>query len=214
MKNRLSYNEKAIIFVGALTVFKLIYTIGLNVIPDEAYYYLWGKNLALSYFDHPPMIGWFFGFLSLFFKSAEFVVHLQPILLGAGTSLYAYYLGKEMFNEKIGFTFLVMSNMTLLLFCRHDHCHTGHAYDILPDRRYISLSQSVQKWKMASMDTCRSVFRMCAAFQICSSFNLSCTITVFDIHARTHIAEEHQTVYCISNFLYCISACGDLECPA
>ena len=115
-KNRLSYNEKAIIFVGALTIFKLIYTIGLNVIPDEAYYYLWGKNLQLSYFDHPPMIGYLFALLSLFFKNAEFVVHLQPILLGAGTSLYAYFLGKEMFNEQIGFTFLVLCNMTLLLF--------------------------------------------------------------------------------------------------
>ena len=116
MKNKLSYDEKAFILVGALTVFKIIYTIGLNVIPDEAYYYLWGKNLQLSYFDHPPMIGWLFGFLSLFFKSAEFVVHLQPILLGAGTSLYAYFLGKKMFNGQIGFTCLVMSNMTLLLF--------------------------------------------------------------------------------------------------
>ncbi len=115
-KNRLSYDEKAFIFIGVLIIFKLVYTIGLNIIPDEAYYYLWGRNLQLSYFDHPPMIGWIFGFLSLFFKSAEFVVHLQPILLGAGTSLYGYFLGKEMFSEKIGFTFLVMSNMTLLLF--------------------------------------------------------------------------------------------------
>ena len=115
-QNKLSYDEKAFIFIGALTIFKLVYTIGLNIIPDEAYYFLWGKNLQLSYFDHPPMIGWLFGFLSLFFKSAEFVVHLQPILLGAGTSLYGYFLGKEMFSEKIGFTFLVMSNFTLLLF--------------------------------------------------------------------------------------------------
>jgi len=115
-KSKLSFDEKAFIFIGVLTIFKLVYTIGLNIIPDEAYYFLWGKNLQLSYFDHPPMIGWIFGFLSVFFKSAEFVVHLQPILLGAGTSLYAYFLAKEMFSEKIGFTFLVMSNMTLLLF--------------------------------------------------------------------------------------------------
>ncbi len=25
---------------------------------DEYYYFLWGKHLSLSYFDHPPMIGW------------------------------------------------------------------------------------------------------------------------------------------------------------
>ncbi|MBN2017164.1 MAG: glycosyltransferase family 39 protein [Candidatus Cloacimonetes bacterium] len=115
-RHKLSYDEKAFIFIGVLVIFKLIYTIGLNIIPDEAYYFLWGKNIQLSYFDHPPMIGWLFGFVSVFFTNPEFVVHLLPILLGAGTSLYAYYLGKDMFNDVIAFTFLVMSNFTLLLF--------------------------------------------------------------------------------------------------
>ncbi len=26
--------------------------------PDEAYYWLWGQRLALSYFDHPPLLAW------------------------------------------------------------------------------------------------------------------------------------------------------------
>lgn len=26
--------------------------------PDEAYYWLWGQHLALSYFDHPPLFAW------------------------------------------------------------------------------------------------------------------------------------------------------------
>ncbi|WP_421857661.1 ArnT family glycosyltransferase [Oricola sp.] len=25
---------------------------------DEAYYWLWGQRLALSYYDHPPLVGW------------------------------------------------------------------------------------------------------------------------------------------------------------
>jgi hypothetical protein len=27
----------------------------MNPIGDEAYYWLWGQHMALSYFDHPPL---------------------------------------------------------------------------------------------------------------------------------------------------------------
>jgi len=30
----------------------------LNLAPDEAYYWLWSKHPALSYYDHPPMVAW------------------------------------------------------------------------------------------------------------------------------------------------------------
>ena len=26
--------------------------------PDEAYYWVWSRHLALSYFDHGPMVAW------------------------------------------------------------------------------------------------------------------------------------------------------------
>ncbi len=41
-------------------VIKLILSAYLPLTLDEFYYYLWGKQLSLSYFDHPPMIGWIF----------------------------------------------------------------------------------------------------------------------------------------------------------
>lgn len=115
-KYKLSFDDKAFIVIGALTIFKLLYTIGFDVIPDEAYYYLWGQNLQLSYFDHPPMIAYAFALLSMVFKSIPFVVHLLPILLGAATSIYAYYFAKNLFGELIAFTYLVLSNLTLVMF--------------------------------------------------------------------------------------------------
>ena len=46
----------------ALWLIALIVKLGLSaVLPlsaDEAYYWVWSKNLALSYYDHPPMIAW------------------------------------------------------------------------------------------------------------------------------------------------------------
>ena len=45
-------------FVLLLTVAKLLAAGFAHFVEDEAYYRLWGLYPALSYFDHPPMIGW------------------------------------------------------------------------------------------------------------------------------------------------------------
>ena len=44
--------------VGFFAVLRLAY--GLFVPPngDEAYYWLWGSHLQLSYYDHAPLVGW------------------------------------------------------------------------------------------------------------------------------------------------------------
>ena len=46
------------LFVLALTVLKLWSAANAWFVEDEAYYRLWGQFPALSYYDHPPMIGW------------------------------------------------------------------------------------------------------------------------------------------------------------
>lgn len=44
----------ALAFLG----FKLVLLATAGVFMDEAYYFVWGQHPALSYFDHPPMVGW------------------------------------------------------------------------------------------------------------------------------------------------------------
>lgn len=46
------------LFVLALTALKLWSAANAWFVEDEAYYRLWGQFPALSYYDHPPMIGW------------------------------------------------------------------------------------------------------------------------------------------------------------
>jgi 4-amino-4-deoxy-L-arabinose transferase-like glycosyltransferase len=41
-------------------VFKLVVAALLPLGADEAYYWVWSKNLQLSYYDHPAMIAWIF----------------------------------------------------------------------------------------------------------------------------------------------------------
>jgi len=46
------------LFVLALTALKFWSAANAWFVEDEAYYRLWGRFPALSYYDHPPMVGW------------------------------------------------------------------------------------------------------------------------------------------------------------
>lgn len=47
-------------FLGFSLVGKLVLSAILPMSLDESYYWVWSKNLQLSYFDHPAMIAWLF----------------------------------------------------------------------------------------------------------------------------------------------------------
>jgi hypothetical protein len=51
--------RKQILLLIAITFFiKLAVALTLPIVGDEAYYWLWGQNLQLGYFDHPGMVAW------------------------------------------------------------------------------------------------------------------------------------------------------------
>lgn len=82
-----------------------------NFIPlysDETYYWLWSKKLALSYFDHPPMVAYLIKLTTLF-GDAVWEIRLAAPLLMAGTIYLLYSLAKLIFDEKIAlYTFYIL----------------------------------------------------------------------------------------------------------
>jgi hypothetical protein len=48
----------------------------MGLMPQDAYYYLYGQNLSLSYFDHPGMIGYILRIFTDVFGQSIFVVKL------------------------------------------------------------------------------------------------------------------------------------------
>lgn len=54
-------NDRAVVrlMLGSL-LFKLLLAGITPLFDDEAYYWVWGHHLSLSYFDHPPMVAWLF----------------------------------------------------------------------------------------------------------------------------------------------------------
>ena len=72
-----------------LTFFYLIAAYFFPIVQDEAYYYNWGKNLALGYFDHPPAVAWLSSFSQLF--GAHFLHGRTGTVLVASLSLFLMF---------------------------------------------------------------------------------------------------------------------------
>lgn len=58
-RRRLAVAEIVLLAVALYFVaLKLLFVFGAAPLTDEAYYWMWGRHPALSYFDHPPLGAW------------------------------------------------------------------------------------------------------------------------------------------------------------
>ncbi|WP_439132558.1 ArnT family glycosyltransferase [Polaribacter sp.] len=92
--------NKAISCVLGFQLFRLILLPFMGLMPQDAYYYLYGQNLSLSYFDHPGMIGYILRIFSEIFGQSVFVIKLADFVITSLTilsfyKLASYFLSKE-----------------------------------------------------------------------------------------------------------------------
>ena len=73
------------IFLFAWLIINLIQSAFIGVDGDEAYYWMFSKNLAWGYFDHPPMVALLIKF-GEFFGHAPFFTRLGTVLLTTVTA--------------------------------------------------------------------------------------------------------------------------------
>ncbi len=86
------------IWLVALVV-KTIFAIWLPLSNDEAYYWVWGHHPQLSYFDHPPFVGWLF-YLGTFIENFGNAARLPGVWLGHLTLLIWREILKPYMDEK------------------------------------------------------------------------------------------------------------------
>ncbi len=77
--------------LAATVAVKAALAVALPVLGDEAYVFLWGRNPALGYYDHPPLSGWMVHLLFGLGDSLP-VLRLPSILLAAGIALGMVWL--------------------------------------------------------------------------------------------------------------------------
>ncbi|GLQ18265.1 ArnT family glycosyltransferase [Maritalea porphyrae] len=96
---------------------------------DEAYYWLWGQNLALSYFDHPGLAGWLLGLTDAVFGTSLFGLRIASVLTAVGSLwvLWAYagrILPQHQHRVFLFLTLMIAASPTLFVWSTlvyHDH---------------------------------------------------------------------------------------------
>jgi len=86
-------NKYLLIGFIAIYLLRLLANQFMGLMPQDAYYYYYSENLALSYFDHPPMVAYMLKFFSLFLGKSVFAVKLTDFLMTLFSFFGFYYLG-------------------------------------------------------------------------------------------------------------------------
>jgi 4-amino-4-deoxy-L-arabinose transferase-like glycosyltransferase len=94
-----------IVLLVVLVRFIAVFTMGL--MPQDAYYYYYSQNLALSYFDHPPMIALMLNIFTGVFGRHAFVLKSFDFLI-TGISLIAFYRLSTYFLSQRKSTYAVL----------------------------------------------------------------------------------------------------------
>lgn len=74
----------------------------LELIPDEAYYWDWSRQLDWSYYSKPPMIAWLIACATSCGGNSEFSIRFPATLLGTLGLWSVYELGRQIYNHQAG----------------------------------------------------------------------------------------------------------------
>ncbi len=90
------------LFVLLAARLTFIQQIGLNLTPDEAYYWDWSRSLAWGYYSKPPLVAWLIHLSTLKLGHSEYAVRVPAALCHTLFLAFIYYLGQRLFDRKVG----------------------------------------------------------------------------------------------------------------
>lgn len=90
----------AVFFLAATALFRLWFATTLDLVPDEAYYWLWSKHLDASYFSKGPAIAWTIALGTRLGGDTVLGIRLFSVLVGAGTGWQLFLLGRRLFDAR------------------------------------------------------------------------------------------------------------------
>lgn len=104
-----------ILLIASLLI-RLMAISNVPLIPEEAYYWMYAKNLQLSYYDHPPMVAWVIGLGTFLFGDSEFGVRILGNVMMLGASALLYQCGRLWFNRSAGIGAALMLHLLPIYF--------------------------------------------------------------------------------------------------
>ncbi len=97
--NPLAIPIKAWKVILGFTLFRMFLAAVLPLTPQEAYYWSWSRDLALSYFDHPPLASYSIWLTTSVFGQSIFGIKIAAVLWFLGLNILWAKLIQEMFGN-------------------------------------------------------------------------------------------------------------------
>ncbi len=117
LKNYL-HSHPAIALILLFNLFHLVLIPWMGLMPQAAYYHFYGENWSLSYFDHPPIIGYLSRIFTMLFGKNELTIHGFTFLMSVLTQWAFFRLACRFLNNKQAkwaLAFLSSSPLMLIL---------------------------------------------------------------------------------------------------
>jgi dolichol-phosphate mannosyltransferase len=95
---------------------RLVYLGSVELLPEEAYYWNYSRHLDIGYLDHPPMVAWLIRAGTAAFGQSQFGVRLGAMCCGLITSVFAYRLTRNLFDEATALLALVLAQVLPFFF--------------------------------------------------------------------------------------------------
>lgn len=99
---RIRWRLAALALIAYLIALRALYLGLVDLIPDEAYYWVYTLHPALSYLDHPPLTAWLIGLATQLAGATTFGVRLPVLLLAPLGAWFAYLFGRDMIDKSAG----------------------------------------------------------------------------------------------------------------
>lgn len=92
-----------------LTCYRFWFITRMEMVPDEAYYWLWSKHLAASYRDKGPAIGWTIALGTWLFGPTVFGIRFFAVVFGTATGVVLFQLARRLYDDWVALWCLVLA---------------------------------------------------------------------------------------------------------
>ena len=108
----MKYKRLFFILTAVTSLLRLLVVGRIGLGDDEAHYFAYSRFLDLSFYDHPPAIGYIIKISTLVFGNNEFAVRLPAVVFFIGISFLVFQLARKMFDERVAFWSVALLNVT------------------------------------------------------------------------------------------------------
>jgi dolichol-phosphate mannosyltransferase len=96
------FSRAALFAAACLLLMRVVYAMGPDLFPEEAYYWNYAMHLDFGYLDHPPLVAWLIYLGTAVFGNGEFGVRVFALVCSVITALFTYLTTSFFFGRRSG----------------------------------------------------------------------------------------------------------------